>query len=126
MGEQEDVRAAVNYMAGKAEKIIVIGYSFGALVGMRAGCGNARVRMMIGIGAPVADMSFLMDCTKPELFIHGMLDELIPVEKIEKLIRELPEPKRLIKIEGADHFFTGKLGEVSESVKSLVKEYLPI
>ena len=126
IGEQDDVRAAVNYMAGKAAKIIVTGHSFGALAGMRAGCRDTRVRMMIGIGTPVADMSFLMDCTKPELFIHGALDELIPVEKIETLIRELPEPKRLIKIEGADHLFTGKLGEVSEAVKNLVREYLPV
>ena len=126
IGEQDDVRAAVTYMAGKAEKIIVIGHSFGALAGMRAGCGDARVRMMIGIGTPVADMSFLMDCTKPEFFIHGMLDELIPVEEVVTLCGNLPEPKRLIKVEGADHLFTGKLGEVSEAVKNLVREYLPV
>ncbi len=128
IGEQDDVKAAVNYMAGKAEKIIVIGHSFGALTGMKAGCRDARVRIMIGIGTPVnlAEMSFLRDCSKPELFIHGTLDELIPVEEVETLCSGLPEPKRLIKIEGVDHFFTGKLEEVSEAVKSLARGYLPI
>ncbi|KCZ70630.1 putative hydrolase of the alpha/beta superfamily [Candidatus Methanoperedens nitroreducens] len=128
IGELDDVRAAINYMAEKYKRIIIAGHSFGAWAGMRAGCEDLRVGMLIGIGMPAdfADMSFLMDCQKPRLFIHGTLDTLIPIEKIERLYASLPEPKKFTRIEGADHFFTGKFGTLSEAVRHLVKEYLPL
>ncbi len=127
-GEAEDVRAAIDHVAEKGEKIIIAGHSFGAWVGMKAGCGDARVKVLIGIGTPAGfgDMDFLMGCEKPVLFIHGTLDTLIPIGKIEKLCQEIPEPKRLIKIEGSDHFFTGKLEELAFDVQNLTREYLPL
>ncbi len=125
-GEQDDVRAAINYMAGKYKKLVVAGHSFGAWAGMKAGCEDTRVQMVIGIGMPVnfVDMFFLRDCLKPKIFIHGALDTLIPVEKVEGIYSELPEPKKLVKIEGADHFFTGKLDELAGVVRGLTQEYL--
>ncbi len=125
-GETDDVRAAIEYAADMAEKIIVVGHSFGAWVGMKAGCGDERVKTLIGIGTPVGfgDMDFLKECVKPKLFIHGTQDALIAIGKIEKLCQGIPEPKKLIRIEGADHFFTGKLDELAEAVRSLTEEYL--
>ncbi len=125
-GEQEDVRAAINYMAGKYRKLVVAGHSFGAWAGMKVGCKDKSVQMMIGIGTPVnfVDMVFLRDCLKPKIFIHGTLDTLIPVEKVEEFYSGLPEPKELVKIEGADHFFTGKLDELMEAMRGLIEEYL--
>ncbi len=128
IGELDDVRAAINYMAGKYKRILIAGHSFGAWAGMKAGCEDPRVQILIGIGMPAdfADMSFLMDCPKPRLFIHGTLDELIPIEKIGGLYSAIPEPKKLTRIEGADHFFTGKLDAVSETMRHLIEEYLPL
>ncbi len=125
IGELEDVRAAMGYMAEKGEKLIIAGHSFGAWMGMKAGCEDPRVKLMIGIGTPVnfVNMDFLRDCLKPRLFVHGTVDRLISVEKVEELCAALPEPKKLVKIEDADHFFTGKLKELSEIVKSLIEEY---
>ncbi len=125
-GEKDDVRAAINYMAGKYRKLVVAGHSFGAWAGMKAGCEDKSVQMVIGIGTPVnfVDMSFLRDCQKPKIFIHGLLDTLIPVEKVEGFYSGLPEPKNLVKIEGADHFFTGKLDELAGVVHGLAEEYL--
>lgn len=125
-GEQDDVRAAINYMAGKYRKIVVAGHSFGAWAGMKSGCEDKSVQMVIGIGTPVnfADMVFLRSCPKPKIFIHGTLDKLIPVEKAEEIYSGLPEPKELVKIEGADHFFTGKLNELAGAVRGLTEEYL--
>ncbi len=127
-GETEDVRAAIDYAATMAERIIIAGHSFGAWVGMKAGCRDERVKMLVGIGTPAGfgNMDFLKECPKPRLFIHGTLDALIPIGKIEKLCREIPEPKKLIRIEGADHFFTGKLDELASAVLALTGEYLPL
>ncbi len=127
-GETDDVMAAIEYAAAISEKIIIAGHSFGAWVGMKAGCRDKRVKMLVGIGTPAGfgDMDFLKECQKPRIFIHGTLDALIPIGKIEKLCREIPEPKRLVKIEGADHLFTGKLDELASAVQKLTGEYLPL
>ena len=54
-GEQEDVRAALDWSIGKFERpILFAGFSFGANVGMRACCGDPRVRGLIALGLPVS------------------------------------------------------------------------
>jgi len=126
-GELDDVRAALDYMAERYERFIIAGHSFGAWMGMRAGCEDERVLMVIGVGTPVnfADMGFLRDCPKPKIFVHGTMDKLIPIEKVEELFTAIPEPKKFVKIEGADHFFTGKLDELEGAVRGLTDKYLP-
>src|SRR5579863_8869759 len=44
-GEQGDVRAAIDYLAAELPglPILVAGFSFGSSVGLRVGCGDARV-----------------------------------------------------------------------------------
>lgn len=125
-GELDDIRAAIGYMAQRYERLIVAGHSFGAWTGMKAGCGDGRVQVVIGIGTPagLVDTDFLLGCTKPKIFIHGTLDKLIPVEKVEKLYSTLPEPKDLNTIDGADHFFTGRLDELADAVREMTEKYL--
>jgi alpha/beta superfamily hydrolase len=125
-GEQDDAMASLEYMKDWGDGLIIAGHSFGAWMSMKAGCEDPRVTMVIGAGTPVnlVNMTFVRDCMKPRYFIHGTRDQLIPMEKVEELYSSLSEPKKLIKMDGADHFFTGKLDELSEIVKSLTKEYL--
>ena len=65
---------------------------------------------------------FLQTCTKPKLFVSGARDQFGPRAKLEALVAALPEPKKLILIEGGDHFFEGRLREVREAIESWVKE----
>ena len=44
---------------------------------------------------------------QPKLFISGDRDGYGPREVMEKVLETAPEPKRLIWIEGAEHFFQG-------------------
>ncbi|MBS1811741.1 MAG: alpha/beta fold hydrolase [Acidobacteria bacterium] len=122
-GEAEDARLALDYLLSKqpqAREVIVAGFSFGSAVGLRVGCGDNRVTKLIAIGAPVRmyDRSFLLSCTKPKLFIHGAQDEIAPLAPIEDLINSLPPENncRLIKIEGAGHFFDDQLDELMQVV----------
>jgi alpha/beta superfamily hydrolase len=41
---------------------------------------------------------------------------------LEALVASVPEPKKLVLIEGADHFFEGRLRELREALESWVKE----
>src|SRR6202789_4076832 len=113
-GEQNDVRAAVEWLELKFRKpIFFAGFSFGSNVGMRACCGDIRVKGLIGLGLPVRaegrdyTYGFLPRCIEPKLFISGDHDEYGPREMVEQVIARAPEPKRLVWVAGADHFFQG-------------------
>ncbi|SRR5579875_75011 len=125
-GERDDVRAALDYLAAEFPglPLLLAGFSFGSSVGLRVGCGDARVAELIGLGLPVnnVDMSFLRTCSKPKLILQGGLDQFGAHEKIESLYASLPEPKRLIIFDGADHFFAGVLPKVGEAIEAWIAE----
>lgn len=125
-GEQDDVRAALDYLAGEfpSRQILLAGFSFGSLVGLRVGCKDARVADLIGLGIPVdnSDLTFLRQCSKPKLIIQGGNDQFGSRANVEGLFATLPEPKKLVVVEGADHFFTGKLVEVGTAIDEWLDE----
>jgi uncharacterized protein len=125
-GEAGDVRAALDYLAAEfpGRPILLAGFSFGSWVGLRVGCEDARVKELIGLGIPVndSDLSYLQTCAKPKLFIQGGNDEFGARATVEALYATLPEPKRLVVVEGADHFFAGKLDQVAAAIKDWIAE----
>jgi hypothetical protein len=125
-GERDDVRAALDFLAREyaGRPLLLAGFSFGASVGLRAGCADQRVVALVGLGLPVNNtgMDFLRNCAKPKLFLQGGQDEFGSRANIESLVATLPEPKRLVVVEGADHFFTGKLNEVDAALRAWLLE----
>ena len=135
IGEVDDVRAALDWLDFEFHlPLVFAGFSFGAAVGLRAACADTRVRATIGLGVPVAPVSadteepgvytfeFLQSCNKPKLFVSGARDQFGPRAKLESLVASLPEPKKLILVEGGDHFFEGRLREVRDAIEAWVKE----
>ncbi len=122
LGEQDDVRAALDYLAAEfpGKPILLAGFSFGSWVGLRVGCADDRVDKLIGLGLPVdnIDMRDLRACAKPKLVIQGGNDQFGSRANIEALFATLPEPKRLAIVDGADHFFTGRLDQVGASINA--------
>jgi alpha/beta superfamily hydrolase len=134
-GEVDDVRAALNWLDAEFHlPLVFAGFSFGAAVGLRAACSDSRVKAAIGVGTPIGPVAadsevprtynfeFLQDCAKPKLFISGARDQFGPRAKLEALVTSLPEPKKLVMIEGADHFFEGRLRELREAIEAWMKE----
>ncbi len=125
-GERDDVRAALDWLAAEFPglPILLAGFSFGAAVGLRAGCEDARVAHLVGLGLPVngSDLSYLSQCAKRKLFVQGAEDEFGSRERVEALVSGLPEPKRLVFVEGADHFFAGKLDHVDRAITAWMRE----
>ena len=107
--------------------IVLAGFSFGAFVGLRVGCANTRVAQTIGLGLPVnnVDMSYLQACAKPKLILQGGNDQYGSRAKVETLFATLSEPKRLVIVEGADHFFTGHLDEVGAAIRAWLVTTIP-
>ena len=134
-GEVDDVRTALDWLDAEFHLPLILGgFSFGAAVGLRAACADDRVRAVIGVGTPVAPVAadteeprvytyeFLRDCGKPKLFVSGARDQFGPRTKLEAMVTSVPEPKKLVVIEGADHFFEGRLRELREAIELWVRE----
>ena len=125
-GEQEDVRAGLDYLANHYPglPIILCGFSFGARFGLEVGIHDPRVAYLIGIGTPLEkyDFSFLTSCRKPLLLVHGDQDEFGNVEKLRQLVSEIEKdvPVKLVVIPGADHFFEGRLDELKLAITEWV------
>ncbi len=113
IGEKDDVLAALDWLEGKypGRFLALGGYSFGAWVGLQIGCGDRRVRALLGLGLPLNlySMDFLADCSKPALYIVGSRDEFCSPENLDRLSQRLPATSRVHRIAGADHFFNGHI-----------------
>jgi len=121
-GELDDVRTAVNFLATEFPRtpLLLAGFSFGCWVGLRAGCEDARVEKLIGIGAPVngSDFSYLQQCSKPKLFVHGSNDEHGDVNKVRAMVGTLPGENELVIVEDVDHFFTRKIEQLGAAISA--------
>src|SRR5271163_2959938 len=119
-GEVEDVRAALDFLAAEfpEAQLLLAGFSFGSWVGLRAGCADARVARLIGLGIPVnnCDFLFLADCAKPKLFVHGENDEHGAIAKVREVVASLSGDNSLVVVPNADHFFTGKLHQLDHAI----------
>jgi hypothetical protein len=128
-GEASDVIAAVDFLSREYawRPILLAGFSFGAWVGLRVGCTETRVSELVGLGIPVdsSDMSYLEECGKPKLIIQGSRDQYGARERVEALAERMAEPKRVAFIEGADHFFGGKLDKVEATLREWILERHP-
>jgi alpha/beta superfamily hydrolase len=134
-GEVDDVRTALDWLDAEYHlPLLFAGFSFGAAVGLRAACADSRVRAAVGVGTPVVPVAeateeprtykldFLQACAKPKLFVSGARDQFGPKAALEALVNPLPEPKKLVLIEGADHFFEGRLRELRETIEAWLKQ----
>lgn len=150
-GEQDDVRAALDWLEREFHRpILFAGFSFGAYVGLNACCGDPRVLGLVALGLPVEAeergyrYDFLRTCRQPKLFISGTRDQYGPVPKVQAAVALAGEPKELVWITDADHFFApiinapqsgthghharpsgSKLEEVREAIRRWTKKRFP-
>jgi alpha/beta superfamily hydrolase len=129
-GERSDVQAALDFLAAQfpGTSLLLAGFSFGSVVGLRVGCRDARVNELIGIGIPVnsSDFSFLVDCPKRKLFVHGAEDKFGARKKVEEVVAALPGENKLVVVENADHFFAGHLDEFNATISAWLTERHPV
>jgi len=158
--ETNDVLAALEWLENEYRRpVIVVGFSFGAVMALRACCGqaccsqagrdrpqvddrissddrfpsraNPNVRALVALGLPTRvdgrtyDFSFLAHCNLPKLFLSGDQDQFAPSAQWAQVAGSAAEPKRLVLLPGADHFFTGQLNPMQSALSGWLKEQLP-
>ena len=123
IGEVDDVIAAVNFLSSRAkvdqDRLFLVGYSFGAWVGLRAVLTINALRAVAGIAPPcgVYDFNFLHDSSLPILLVGGDHDTFCKKKELEIIFDKISSPKKKVILLQSDHFFSGREGEVGEEVK---------
>jgi alpha/beta superfamily hydrolase len=124
-GEQDDVRAALDWLDNEFHlPILFAGFSFGSYVGLSVCCGDPRVKGLVALGLPVHAegrdyrYDFLSACGMSKLFISGTRDRYGPQSQIEAAMAMAASPKEMVWVEGADHFFVGKLDQVQRAIRN--------
>ena len=88
---------------------------------LRLGCEGIGARRVIAVGFPTVYKDRVSPgyCVVPRIFVQSTHDQYGPVAELEPLVASLPEPKQLILVEAADHFFAGALPELEREIAGL-------
>ena len=128
IGERDDARAALDSLSERFAglPLMMMGFSFGSWVGLSVGAADSRVAALVGLGVPADsyDFSFLVPVTKPKLIVQGSEDVHGPHDRVMQLFSSLAEPKEIHWVEGADHFFTGRLDEEQRAIHAFLEQQL--
>lgn len=133
VAEIADVAGAVEFMLGQQdvdkERLYLIGYSFGASVGLRYLEENPDMAAVVALCLPLGAMiigsldgEFWSGYTKPKLFLAGDRDHVCPLSELRPLVESLPEPKELVVLNGADHFLWGREEEIARAIADFLEE----
>jgi alpha/beta superfamily hydrolase len=129
IGEQEDARAAVTWIAAQPgvniDRLWLVGYSFGARVTLAVAASDPRVHGFIAVAPPIlrGELPRLTSFRGPKLFLTGEADPYAPPEFLVPWVEGLPEPKRLIILRGADHFFWGDEHTLGQQAVTLLHDH---
>jgi len=116
--EVDDVRAALAALAARlpaGTPLVLVGYSFGAWVVLRAAAEGADVRAVIAIGPPVGFLGweFLPAVTCPVTIVAGDQDRFCPLERCLRLFERTGGRVAVHTLPGTDHFLAGREDEVA-------------
>ena len=123
-GEQEDATAALDTLAKAVSgaPVAIAGYSFGAWIAALVGCRDARMAGLALIAPPLAmyDFGCLEGTRATTLMVGGTADPYCPAGDVARFTARFPWVTA-IAIEGADHFFFGKLFPLGHAVAEWAK-----
>ena len=126
-GELDDALAAVEWLRlnGSDGPLWIAGFSFGAAIAVRAAVAanaDGTVAVAPAIYRFARDLDEQPGC--PLLVIQGDEDELVDVEETIEWVNSLEPGPELRVMEGAEHFFHGRLVELREAVMTFVEPNL--
>ncbi len=127
-GEKDDVRDALNYLTESYpnQPITLAGFSFGSRVGTEVALEDERIVRIISIGTAVDkyDFSYMKNCRKPILFVHGDEDEFGSIENLNSLVSLVAEnaDTKLVVFKNCGHFFDEHLNQLKDAIHDWVLE----
>ncbi len=127
LGETEDARAAFKWLRARYAELppALAGFSFGARVITRLGCETEEARWLLAAGFPTVQgpAEHLHRCRLPKVFVQSTRDQYGPRADFERAFAGWAEPKQLVWIEAADHFFGGALDAFEDAVFQSARQF---
>jgi hypothetical protein len=125
-GEREDAVAALAALAGRLPRqspIGLAGYSFGAWVAAGVAAASPALPALALVAPPLGmyDLDFLDRAPSHTLIVSGSRDQYCPVEALDRLGKRLGTGAEVI--DGAEHFFFGKLFPLGEKVEAWLRTW---
>jgi pimeloyl-ACP methyl ester carboxylesterase len=117
-----DTVGTLNFLRSTgAERIALIGHSFGGAIAINAGTISSAVATVVAISSQLAGAHTVPELApKPLLLIHGTADQILPDQCSRILYEAAKEPKTLKLFEGADH----RLNPVGDDLFALVRDWI--
>jgi uncharacterized protein len=123
IGEAEDLRAIINWVKQVLpnQKIYLAGFSFGACIAIKVATEIVPEELIcVAPGVEHFDVSTLqVPC--PWILIQGTADEVVPPHLVYAWAKTQHIQPEIIEIEGASHFFHGKLVELRDRLIATLK-----
>ncbi|HXJ82387.1 MAG TPA: alpha/beta fold hydrolase [Candidatus Methylomirabilis sp.] len=126
-GEQDDLKAAIHMLLTRlpaGRPLGVAGYSFGAWIAARVAGSGVSLAALCLVAPPLAMLDFgtLEGADMDVLVVSGTRDTYCPLPRLAALSERLPHA-RVETVEGADHFFFGKLFPLGETVRRWARRW---
>jgi alpha/beta superfamily hydrolase len=123
-GELEDARVALEWVSARhpGAKRWLAGFSFGSWVAARLAAATPDIDQLLLVAPPLHTSSFetMKHATVRKRVVQGTADDVCKLERLEHEFPTWAEPKRLILVEGAGHFFDRKLEPLAQAVSDLL------
>ena len=133
VGELADSAAALDWIQTlhpDSRGVWIAGFSFGAWIGMQLLMRRPEIEGFISICPPanLYDFSFLAPCPSSGLIIHGDKDAVVPHKDVTTLVDKLKTQKGIVieqkVVQGANHFFDGKVEALLTSISAYLDKRL--
>jgi alpha/beta superfamily hydrolase len=119
-GELDDARAALAFLAARYPRARrwAAGFSFGSWIAARLAASEPSIERLVLIAPPARDPGFsvLESLEIPKLIVQGTSDDVCPRDELHKALPGWSEPRELIEIPGANHFFDRQLRALEEAL----------
>ncbi len=117
-----DVLAGCSFLKGiGAEKVVLVGHSFGAAVVIKAGELAPVVAAVAALSPQLHGTREVELLGKPLLLVHGTEDNVLSHEASEDVYRRALEPKRIVLFGGAGH----SLVQARDQLDALLLDWIP-
>lgn len=132
-GELRDAMYVLNWMRKEfpnSSRVWVAGFSFGAWVALQLVKKYPEIEHFICAGPPanVYDFSFMLPFDREGIFIQGTADTIVSPQAAQDLADKITRMSNVTvtnhMVEGADHFFAGKLDQLSLLTTNYIKQKL--
>lgn len=128
-GETDDVLHLMQQLQQRLPEgaRVLAGFSFGAFVALRAAA-QAQPHALISIAPPFEKYFGTLPRPPrpacPWLVLHSRDDEVVAYEETQRALAQYVPPPELVTVDGAGHFFHGRLQEISAAVNPFLQQHL--